>query len=225
MFNAKLNEVSAVTAQPYTSIPFADRLARALDDLRSGRPILLCDDFDRENEADLVVAAEKITVAAMARLIRDGSGIVCLGLSDEKLQQLELPPMVSQNDSRFGTAFTVSIEARHGVTTGVSATDRVCTILSAVADDAKASDLARPGHVFPLRAAHGGVLSRRGHTEGSVDLALLAGLKPATVLCALMNPDGSMAQGAQVQAYAAVHALVILSIAELVAYRLQLSPV
>lgn len=195
--------------------PFPERLARALDDLRAGRPVLLMDDFNRENEADLIVAAEKISTESMARLIRDCSGIVCLCLTDERLRQLELPAMVENNGSRHGTAFTVTIEARHGVTTGVSAADRVTTIKAAIADDARPDDLARPGHVFPLRAAAGGVLQRRGHTEGSVDLMRLAGLKPAAVLCELMNADGSMAKGAQIELYAASHDLVQLTIDEL----------
>lgn len=201
--------------------PFEQRLARALADLRQGRPVLLMDDADRENEADLIVAAEKICIASMARMIRDGSGIVCLCLTDEKLQQLALPPMVAHNDSRYGTAFTISIEAKHGVTTGVSAADRVSTVLAAIAIDAQPDDLARPGHVFPLRAVPGGVLSRRGHTEGSVDLAQMAGLLPAAVLCELMNPDGSMAKGEEITHYALSHDLVILTIDELVNYRLQ----
>lgn len=201
--------------------PFDQRLQRALSDLRMGRPILLMDDFDRENEADLILAAEKITTESMARLIRDCSGIVCLCLTDEKLQQLQLPPMVSNNDSRYGTAFTVTIEAKQGVTTGVSAADRVTTILTAIAADAQPDHLARPGHVFPLRAAPGGVLSRRGHTEGSVDLVQMAGLMPAAVLCELMNPDGSMARGSDIVGYAITHDLVILSIDELANYRLQ----
>ncbi|NIA00729.1 3,4-dihydroxy-2-butanone-4-phosphate synthase [Massilia sp. CCM 8734] len=198
--------------------PFSDRLARALADLRAGRPVLLMDDFNRENEADLIVAAEKISTESMARLIRDCSGIVCLCLTDERLRQLELPAMVENNGSRYGTAFTVTIEARHGVTTGVSAADRVTTIKAAIADDARPDDLARPGHVFPLRAAAGGVLQRRGHTEGSVDLMRLAGLKPAAVLCELMNADGSMAKGAQIELYAASHDLVQLTIDELAVY-------
>lgn len=199
----------------YPPINFAQRLTRAVLDLQAGRPILLSDDFDRENEADLIVAAEKIDVAGMARLIRDCSGIVCLCLDDQRIQQLALPAMVSDNQSRYGTAFTVSIEARQGVSTGVSAADRVTTIRAAIARDARPEDLARPGHVFPLRAQPGGILQRRGHTEGSVDLMRLAGLQPAAVLCELMNPDGSMARGQQVYDYAATHDIVMLSIAEL----------
>ncbi|GGC71511.1 3,4-dihydroxy-2-butanone 4-phosphate synthase [Undibacterium terreum] len=189
--------------------------------MQEGRPVLLMDDFDRENEADLILAAEKITTETMAMLIRDCSGIVCLCLTDTKLQQLDLPPMVSNNGSRYGTAFTVTIEAVQGVTTGVSAADRVTTIMAAIADDAQPQDLARPGHVFPLRAVPGGVLSRRGHTEGSVDLALMAGLKPAAVLCELTNPDGSMSKGDDIVAYAKKHDLVMLTIDELATYRLQ----
>ncbi|MDW5415605.1 MULTISPECIES: 3,4-dihydroxy-2-butanone-4-phosphate synthase [unclassified Iodobacter] len=200
---------------------FPIRFKQALADMRQGRPVLLMDDFDRENEADLIVAAEKITDRSMAQMIRDGSGIVCLCLPDETLRHLQLPPMVTDNQSRFSTAFTVSIEARHGVSTGVSAADRVTTIKAAIAQGAQPEDLASPGHVFPLRATAGGVLARRGHTEGSVDLAVLAGLQAAAVLCELMNPDGTMARGDDITRYAAEHGLQVLSIAELVEYRLQ----
>jgi len=173
------------------------------------------DDFDRENEADLIVAADKLTVPVMAQLIRDGSGIVCLCLPGDTLDRLALPPMVPRNQSRFATAFTVSIEAREGVSTGVSAADRVTTIRAAIAPTAQADDIVSPGHVFPLRAQPGGVLTRRGHTEGSVDLAVLAGLRPAGVLCELMNADGTMMRGAALERYAAQHGLVALTIAEL----------
>lgn len=201
------------------ALPFSLRLERALADLRRGIPVLLMDDFDRENEADLIIPAETLSVAVMAQMIRDGSGIVCLCLPDETLARLALPPMVACNDSRFGTAFTVSIEARDGVSTGVSAADRVTTIRAATAADARPEHLARPGHVFPLRAVPGGVLARRGHTEGSVDLAVLAGLPPAAVLCELMNPDGTMARGAQIARYADRHGLTMLTIAELADHR------
>lgn len=216
------NSPSLISASPEPSVypprSASERLARALDDLRAGRAVLLSDDFDRENEADLIVAAEKIDVPMMARLIRDCSGIVCLCLDDQRIQQLDLPAMVSDNQSRYGTAFTVSIEAKVGVSTGVSAADRVTTIRAAIAKDAKPADLARPGHVFPLRAQPGGVLQRRGHTEGSVDLMRLAGLQSAAVLCELMNPDGSMARGQQVYDYALSHDIVMLSVAELADY-------
>lgn len=195
------------------------RIAAALAAMRAGVPVILLDDFDRENEADLIVAAEKLTVETMALMIRECSGIVCLCLSDDKVRALELPPMAADNGSRYGTPFTVSIEARHGVTTGVSAADRVSTIQSAIARNAQPHDLVRPGHVFPLRATPGGVLARAGHTEGSVDLAKLAGLQPAAVLCELMNPDGTMMRGEQIERFAEERAFPILTIAELIQWR------
>ena len=201
--------------------PAAQRIEQALEDMRQGKPVLVMDDFDRENEADLIVAAETLTVETMARIIRDGSGIVCLTLTDELANHLELPPMVQDNSSQFKTAFTVTIEAAQGVTTGVSAKDRTTTIFAAIKDGAIASDLNRPGHVFPLRGRDGGVLTRRGHTEGSIDLARLAGLKPAGVLCEVTNPDGSMASGIQVLSYAQTHDLTLITIEELVQYRVQ----
>ena len=201
------------------ALPFAQRLEQAIADQQCGRPVLLMDDFDRENEADLIIPAETLTVPVMAQMIRDGSGIVCLCLTDDTLDRLQLPPMVSRNESRFSTAFTVTIEARDGVSTGVSAADRVTTIRAATAPGARPEHLARPGHVFPLRAVPGGVLARRGHTEGSVDLAVLAGFRPAAVLCELMNPDGSMARGEQIARYADQHRLTVLTIAELADYR------
>jgi len=197
------------------------RLAAALLAMRAGTPVLLTDDRDREDEADLIVAAERMTVATMALLIRECSGIVCLCLQDAQVRRLELPPMVAHNQSRYGTAFTVTIEAAQGVSTGVSAADRLTTVRAAIAADAKPQDLARPGHVFPLRATPGGVLARRGHTEGSVDLALMAGLSGAAVLCELMNPDGTMSRGQQLLDFAAQHGLPMLSIAELADYRRQ----
>lgn len=200
---------------------FEERFQQALADMRRGHPVVLVDDFDRENEADLIVAAEKISHASMAMLIRECSGIVCLCLTGEAADHLKLPLMVQNNESRFRTAFTVTIEAREGVTTGVSAKDRTTTILTAVADGASASDLVSPGHVFPLRAAPGGVLTRTGHTEGSVDLARMAGLKPAAVLCELTNPDGTMTKGEQIEHFARKHSMVLLSIAELVEHRLR----
>jgi 3,4-dihydroxy 2-butanone 4-phosphate synthase len=195
------------------------RIAAALEATRRGIPVILLDDFDRENEADLIVAAEKLTVETMALLIRECSGIVCLCLSSDKVRELELPPMAAENGSRYGTPFTVSIEARHGVTTGVSALDRVTTIRTAIAANARPEDLVRPGHVFPLRATPGGVLARAGHTEGSVDLATMAGLQPAAVLCELMNPDGTMMRGEQIEEFAALHGFPILTIAEMIEWR------
>ena len=194
------------------------RLRIALDAIRHGRAVILQDDDDRENEGDLIVAAERITVPMMATLIRECSAIVCLCLSDEHLQRLALAPMVANNGSRYGTAFTVSIEARDGVTTGVSAADRVTTIRAAMARDASSDHLVSPGHVFPLRAAPGGVLERRGHTEGAVELARLAGRQPAAVLCELMNADGSMMCGPELLAFSRQHGFPMLTIDELVAY-------
>lgn len=215
-----MSVLSAIPTLPLTAAEsFEERFAQALRDMRRGHPVILVDDFDRENEGDLIVAAEKITPQAMATMIREGSGIVCLCLTHEAADHLQLPLMVERNESRYGTAFTVSIEAREGVTTGVSAADRTTTVRKAVADGATAHDLARPGHVFPLRAAKGGVLERGGHTEGSVELARMAGLKPAAVLCELTNPDGTMTKGEQIARFAERHGMTVLSIAELVEER------
>jgi len=217
--------MSSLSASPLlssASLPFEERFLQAMNDMRRGHPVILVDDFDRENEADLIVAAEKLSAAAMAVLIRECSGIVCLCLPAEALDRLHIPLMVSNNESRFQTAFTVSIEAREGVTTGVSAQDRVTTIRAAIKDGAQPSDLVSPGHVFPLRAAPGGILERKGHTEGAVELARLAGLKPAAVLCEITNEDGTMAKGNRIDEFAEEHEMVVLSIAELAAYRLSL---
>ena len=195
------------------------RIRFAVDAIRHGRAVVLQDDDERENEGDLVVAAERLTVPMMATLIRECSGIVCLCLEDEQLARLALAPMVARNLSRHGTAFTVSIEAREGVSTGVSAADRVATIQAAIAPTARADDLVSPGHVFPLRAAPGGVLERRGHTEGAIELARLAGLRPAAVLCELMNDDGSMMRGDALLAFSRAQGFPMLTIAELVAFR------
>ena len=195
------------------------RVERALDALRAGQGVLLVDDEDRENEGDLIFPAETITAPQMAMLIRECSGIVCLCLTDETVRRLELPMMVDRNTSQNGTGFTVSIEARVGVTTGVSAADRVTTIQTAIDDQCRPQDLARPGHVFPLRAPAGGVLTRRGHTEGTVDLMRLAGLKPTGVLCELTNPDGTMSRLPEIVTFAEEHGMPTLSIEDLVAYR------
>ncbi|MCL1039561.1 3,4-dihydroxy-2-butanone-4-phosphate synthase [Shewanella submarina] len=197
------------------------RVEHALDALKQGKGVLLVDDENRENEGDLIFSAELLTVPQMAQLIRECSGIVCLCMTDGRLKQLDLPPMVNSNTSQYGTAFTVTIEASHGVTTGVSAADRVTTIRAAIADDAKPADLARPGHVFPLRADPRGVLGRRGHTEGTVDLMRLAGLKPAGVLCELTNEDGTMARLAEIIQFGQTHGYPVLSIEDLTAYRLE----
>lgn len=193
-----------------------DRVNNACRDLQQGKAVLLMDDPDRENEGDLIVAAEYINGPSMTRMIVDGSGIVCLALTDERLKQLELPIMVQDNSSKNQTAFTVSIEAKEGVTTGVSSADRVQTVKAATARDAKPGDLARPGHVFPLRGQPGGVLSRRGHTEGGIDLCNRAGLAPAAVLCELMHKDGTMMKGQALVDYALEHQLVLLTIEDMV---------
>ncbi|WP_029898257.1 3,4-dihydroxy-2-butanone-4-phosphate synthase [Desulfohalovibrio reitneri] len=191
----------------------------ALSALRDGRGILVVDDQDRENEADIIFPAQTLTRQQMALLIRECSGIVCLCLTHKKADALDLPPMVEDNSSQYGTAFTVSIEAARGVTTGVSAADRLTTVLAAVAEDARPCDLSRPGHVFPLRARPGGVLERRGHTEATVDLMRLAGLRPAGVLCELTNPDGTMARGADIERFAQAHRMPILSVESVAEYR------
>ncbi|EGT3621081.1 MULTISPECIES: 3,4-dihydroxy-2-butanone-4-phosphate synthase [Morganella] len=199
-----------------------ERAERAIAAIRQGRGVMVLDDENRENEGDMVFAAETMTVEQMALTIRHGSGIVCLCLTDERRQQLDLPMMVENNSSQFKTGFTVTIEAAHGVTTGVSAADRITTIRAAVADGAVPADLNRPGHVFPLRAQNGGVLTRRGHTEASVDLATLAGLKPYGVLCELTNDDGSMARAPEVIVFAKQHDMPVVTIDDLVQYREQL---
>ncbi len=196
------------------------KVQAALDAITQGKPIVLLDDYDRENEADLIIAASTMTVETMAMFIRECSGIVCLCLPKNHVEQLGLSPMVANNQSPYGTAFTTTIEAAHGVSTGVSAQDRLTTIQSAARLDSGPADIISPGHVFPLIANEKGVLGRRGHTEGSVDLARLAGLPPFGVLCELTNPDGSMSKGQEVWDFALKHDLPILSIDELVAYRL-----
>jgi 3,4-dihydroxy 2-butanone 4-phosphate synthase len=201
---------------------FGERVQRALADLRQRMGVLIVDDENRENEGDLIYPAETITVPQMALLIRECSGIVCLCLTDEKAHQLELSPMTAHNTNSHGTAFTVSIEARQGVTTGVSAADRVVTIHTAAKEGCAPEDLCRPGHVFPLTARPGGVLTRRGHTEGTVDLMSLAGYAPAGVLCELTNPDGTMARLPEVVAFARTHGMTVLSIDDIVRYRLEM---
>jgi len=197
------------------------RIEAALEDIRQGKMVILVDDEDRENEGDLVIAAELATPEIINFMAREGRGLICLSLTEARADELDLPLMVSENSSSFGTAFTVSIEARQGVTTGISAADRAHTIRVAVADGTTARDLARPGHVFPLRAKKGGVMVRAGQTEGSVDLARLAGLKPAGVICEIMNEDGTMARMPQLEVFAEKHDLKIISIADIVAYRMR----
>ncbi len=196
-----------------------ERVENALRSLRAGRGVLVTDDEDRENEGDLIFAAETLTKAQMAMLIRECSGIVCLCLTAEKVYSLDLPMMVERNSSRFQTAFTVSIEAARGVATGVSAADRVATVKAAVAVDARPEDLHRPGHIFPLKARPGGVLERQGHTEATVDLARMAGLKPCGVLCELTNPDGTMARLPDIVRFAGTHSIPVVTVEDLVEYR------
>jgi 3,4-dihydroxy 2-butanone 4-phosphate synthase/GTP cyclohydrolase II len=197
-----------------------ERVVAALDDIRNGKMVIVVDDEDRENEGDLVLAAEMADADAVNFMARHARGLICLTLTEERIRQLDLPMMVDDNRSSRSTAFTISIEARHGVTTGISAADRAHTIQTAVADEAEARDLVSPGHVFPLKAVPGGVLQRTGHTEGSVDLARLAGLKPAGVICEIMKDDGTMARYPDLVEFAKVHDLRLLTIADLIQYRL-----
>jgi 3,4-dihydroxy 2-butanone 4-phosphate synthase len=196
------------------------RVEAALQALKNGHGVLVIDDEDRENEGDLIFAAESLTEAQMAMLIRDCSGIVCLCLPGEKVDSLDLPMMVEDNSCRFRTAFTVSIDAAGGITTGVSAKDRLTTVQVTIADNARPEDLSRPGHMFPLRARDGGVLERRGHTEATVDLMRLAGLRPYGVLAELTNPDGTMARLPEIAAFAATQGMPVATVADVVCHRL-----
>jgi 3,4-dihydroxy 2-butanone 4-phosphate synthase/GTP cyclohydrolase II len=198
-------------------------IEEALEDIRHGKMVVLLDDEDRENEGDLTIAAEKVTPAMINFMAMHGRGLICLALTPERLAELQIPPMVEdiENTSYFRTAFTVSIEARRGVTTGISAADRATTILTAVNPKTKPEDLVRPGHIFPLRARAGGVLERAGQTEGAVDLARLAGLAPAGVICEVLNDDGTMAHGPQLMAFAERLGLKIVTIKDLIHYRMQ----
>ncbi|HDM76221.1 MAG TPA: bifunctional 3,4-dihydroxy-2-butanone-4-phosphate synthase/GTP cyclohydrolase II [Deltaproteobacteria bacterium] len=196
-------------------------IEEAVNEIKAGRMVILVDDEDRENEGDLTMAAELVTPEAINFMAKYGRGLICLSLTREKVDSLDLPMMVENNTSQFETGFTVSIEARRGVTTGISAADRAVTILTAIADDAKPTDLVRPGHIFPLRAKRGGVMVRSGQTEGSVDLARLAGLKPAGVICEIMDEDGTMARMPSLEKFSEKHGIGICSIAELIEYRMR----
>lgn len=198
---------------------FKERIERAIHDLETGKGILLVDDEDRENEGDLIYPAASMTVADMALMIRECSGIVCLCITPEKSESLGLRPMVSNNTSKNQTAFTISIEAKLGVTTGVSAADRLTTIQAAVLKTAKPSDLAHPGHVFPLIAREHGVFDRRGHTEGSIDIVRLAGLGDSAILCELTNPDGTMSKLPEIIDFAELHQMTVVSIEDIAKYR------
>ncbi|MBT0725011.1 3,4-dihydroxy-2-butanone-4-phosphate synthase [Rosenbergiella sp. S61] len=197
------------------------RVESALQALRENRGVMVLDHEDRENEADMIFAAQSMTVEQMALTIRHGSGIVCLCVTEQRREQLALPMMVENNSSAYGTGFTVTIEAAQGVTTGVSAADRLTTVRAAIADNAVPGDLNRPGHVFPLRAREGGVLTRGGHTEATIDLVRLAGYAPAGVLCELTNDDGTMARAPEAIVFAKQHNMPVVTIDDLVAWRQQ----
>ena len=201
------------------STPVLTPVPDVIAQIAAGRPVLVLDDHERENEADIICAAERITPEVMAMMIREGSGIVCLCITQGKASALKLRPMVEVNRSRFATAFTQSIEAAHGVTTGVSAADRVQTIQCALRSTLERSEVVSPGHIFPLIARNGGTLERDGHTEAAMDLARLAGLAPAGVLCELMNPDGTMARGAQVREFAQAHGLACTTVQAIAEHR------
>jgi len=205
-----------MTSQP----PFTD-VPSAIEEIRSGRMIVVVDDEDRENEGDLTLAAEKVTPEAINFMAKYGRGLVCLALTEERLDHLRIGPMTSENTSNYGTAFCEAIDARDGVTTGISAYDRARTIQVAIDPATRPSDLARPGHVFPLRARKGGVLVRAGQTEASVDLARLAGLVPAGIICEIMRDDGSMARIPDLIDFCGTHKLKMLTVAELIRYRMQ----
>ena len=196
-------------------------IEEALEDIRAGKMVIVTDDEDRENEGDLVMAAEKVTPEAINFMAKYGRGLICLALPPEDVERLQLPLQPRRHGTRFDTAFTVSIEARYGVTTGISAYDRAHTIKVAIDPESGPEDIVTPGHVFPIRAREGGVLVRAGHTEASVDLARLAGLKPAGVICEIMNDDGSMARMPDLEKFAAKHGLKIITIRDLIAYRLR----
>jgi 3,4-dihydroxy 2-butanone 4-phosphate synthase / GTP cyclohydrolase II len=196
-------------------------IEEAIEDIRNGKMVILVDDEDRENEGDLTMAAEMVTPEAINFMATHGRGLICLSLTPERVEQLQLPMMTTDNTSSFGTAFTISIEAKKGVTTGISAADRATTIKTAISPKARPEDLARPGHVFPLRSKAGGVLQRTGQTEGSVDLARLAGLYPAGVICEIMNEDGTMSRVPQLREFAKKHHMKIVTVKDLIAYRVK----
>jgi 3,4-dihydroxy 2-butanone 4-phosphate synthase/GTP cyclohydrolase II len=194
---------------------------RAIEEVRAGKTIIIVDDEDRENEGDLMVAAEKVTPAIINFMTKHGRGLICLPLTKQRVEELQLPLMVRENTARFETAFTVSIDAKEGVTTGISAHDRAKTVLKAINPKTAPSDLARPGHIFPLQAKEGGVLARAGQTEAAVDISRLAGLTPAGVICEIMNEDGTMARMPQLEIFSAEHHLSLLTIADLIKYRMK----
>src|SRR5437899_1362578 len=202
------------------SSPFA-RIEDAVDAIRAGKMVIVVDDEDRENEGDLTIAAEKVTPEAINFMARHGRGLICMPMTEDRLKQLHIPLMVQNNTSPYNTAFCVSIEARHRVTTGISAADRARTIQVAIDESTRPADLTRPGHMFPLRAVNGGVLKRAGQTEAAVDLARLAGLYPAGVICEIMNEDGTMARGPRLEAFCRQHDLKMVTIKDLIQHRMR----
>ena len=222
MSSQQLSAVDLLVSSEVSRVTGSDEIEKALKELRSGRMIVIADDEDRENEGDLVIAAEMVTPEAINGMATYARGLICLAMTGERLEQLELGPMVLHNTANHGTAFTVSIDARgRGVTTGISSYDRAQTILAAVDPRTQPQDLLRPGHVFPLRSRPDGVLERRGQTEASVDLTRLAGLHHAAVICEIMNPDGSMARGSDLARFCSVHGFTMVTVAQLVSYRLE----
>jgi 3,4-dihydroxy 2-butanone 4-phosphate synthase/GTP cyclohydrolase II len=212
----KLEMAKGARSKPDT--PFA-RVEDAVDAIRAGRMVIVVDDEDRENEGDLTIAAEKVTPDVINFMARYGRGLICLSLTPERVDELELPPMVAQNSSRFETAFCVTIEAKHRTSTGISAADRAATVLAAIDPATRPADLARPGHMFPLRSRTGGVMVRAGQTEAAVDLARIAGLYPAGVICEIMNDDGTMARVPDLRTFARKHKMLMITIADLIKYR------
>lgn len=203
--------------------PNFQRIKSALEDLKQGKMVILTDAPDRENEGDLIIAAEKITPEKMNFLIRNGSGIVCISMTETQLNKLNLPLMVPESNTSETTAFTVSVDAKDGIESGVSAHDRVTTINALINKNANPDDLIKPGHIFPLKAKEGGVFERQGHTEGSMDLVKLAGLTPAAILCELMNEDGSMTKGEMLVQFSKKHQINIITINDIIAYRLEIN--
>jgi 3,4-dihydroxy 2-butanone 4-phosphate synthase/GTP cyclohydrolase II len=216
-----MTQLLQITTTPPDGAGRFAQIEEAIAAVRVGNMVIIVDDEDRENEGDLAIAAEKITPDAINFMVQHGRGLICLAMTPERLDELEIPLMVSNNCSRFETAFCVSIDAKHGTTTGISAADRAATVLQAVDPAAKPCDLVRPGHVFPLRARGAGVLARAGQTEAAVDLARMAGLRPAGVICEIMNHDGTMARVRDLTCYARRHRLLMITVADLIAYRMR----
>jgi 3,4-dihydroxy 2-butanone 4-phosphate synthase / GTP cyclohydrolase II len=214
------NRLEIANGSADRQVSFA-RIEEAIAAIRAGKMVIVADDKERENEGDLTIAAEKVTPEAVNFMVRYGRGLICLAMTPERLDELEIPLMVSENNSRFETAFCVSIEAKAGTTTGISAADRAATVLAAIDSETKPADLIRPGHVFPLRARSAGVLARAGQTEAAVDLARMAGLRPAGVICEIMNEDGTMARVPRLPRFARSHGIPLITVADLIAYRMR----